>query len=72
MLTGRYGGLVHPLTALKHPLPLLALGLLAGQQGTTTARRVLVVPPRAGRGCLALLSATGVAGTSSPEPFYRS
>ena len=24
--------------------------------------------PRAGRGCLVLLSATGVAGTSSPEP----
>ena len=40
-----YGGLVHPLTALEHLLPLVALGLLAGQQGATTARRVLVALP---------------------------
>jgi urease accessory protein len=40
-----YGGLVHPLTALEHLLPLVALGLLAGQQGATTARRVLVLLP---------------------------
>ena len=40
-----YGGLVHPLTALEHLLPLMALGLLAGQQGTPTARRVLVAFP---------------------------
>jgi hydrogenase/urease accessory protein HupE len=40
-----YGGLVHPLTALEHLLPLVALGLLAGQQGTTAARRTLVLLP---------------------------
>ncbi len=40
-----YGGLVHPITALEHLLPLVALGLLAGQQGPATARRVLVLLP---------------------------
>ena len=34
-----YGGVLHPLTALEHVLPILALGLLAGQQGD--ARRPL-------------------------------
>ena len=40
-----YGGLVHPITALEHLLPLVALGLLSGQQGPATARRVLVLLP---------------------------
>ena len=40
-----YGGLVHPLTALEDLLPLMALGLLAGQQGASAARRMLVLLP---------------------------
>jgi urease accessory protein len=40
-----YGGLIHPLTALDHVLALVALGLLAGQQGAAAARRVLVLLP---------------------------
>lgn len=42
-----YGGLLHPATALEHALPLLALGLLAGQQGPRAARSVLLVLPLA-------------------------
>ena len=36
-----YGGCLHPLTALEHVLPLLALGLWCGQQGTAEARRCI-------------------------------
>jgi urease accessory protein len=56
-----YGGLVHPLTALEHLLPLMALGLLAGQQGATTARRVLVALP---------LALAGGAWLSYPRPTW--
>ena len=40
-----YGGILHPLTALEHVLPFLALGLLAGQQGARAARWLLLVFP---------------------------
>lgn len=40
-----YGGVLHPLTALEHVLPFLALGLLAGQQGARAARWLLLVFP---------------------------
>jgi urease accessory protein len=40
-----YAGMLHPVTALEHLLPMLALGLLAGQQGTAKARIVLFVFP---------------------------
>jgi urease accessory protein len=40
-----YGGLLHPLTALEHLVPFLGLGLLAGQQGTSSARWVLLLFP---------------------------
>jgi hydrogenase/urease accessory protein HupE len=56
-----YGGLVHPLTALEHLLPLVALGLLAGQQGSTAARRVLVLLP---------LGLAGGAWLSYPQPTW--
>ena len=56
-----YGGLVHPLTALEHLLPLMALGLLAGQQGAPTARRVLVALP---------LGLAGGAWLSYPRPTW--
>ena len=56
-----YGGLVHPLTALEHLLPLMALGLLAGQQGATTARRVLIALP---------LGLAGGAWLSYPRPTW--
>jgi urease accessory protein len=40
-----YGGLLHPTTALDLAPPLVALGLLAGQNGKAAARRMLVVLP---------------------------
>ena len=42
-----YGGLLHPLTALEHALPILALGLLAGQQGERAARWLVLGFPLA-------------------------
>jgi urease accessory protein len=36
-----YAGLIHPLSALEHVFPLVAIGLLAGQQGAKGARLVL-------------------------------
>jgi urease accessory protein len=42
-----YGGMLHPVTALEHALPIFALGLLAGQQGARAARWVLLVFPLA-------------------------
>jgi len=38
-----YGGMLHPLTAMEHLLPIIGLGLLAGQQGTKQARWVLLL-----------------------------
>jgi urease accessory protein len=40
-----YGGVLHPLTALEHVLPFLALGLLAGQQGARAARWLVLTFP---------------------------
>jgi urease accessory protein len=40
-----YGGMLHPVTALEHALPIVALGLLAGQQGARAARWLLLVFP---------------------------
>lgn len=47
-----YSGLLHPLTALEHIIPWLAIGLLAGWQG-----------PRTGRWTLRLFSAAVLAST---------
>lgn len=40
-----YGGMLHPLTALEHALPMLALGLLAGLQEPRVARWLLLAAP---------------------------
>jgi len=40
-----YGGMLHPLTALEHLLPLIGLSLLAGQQGAKQARWVMLALP---------------------------
>jgi urease accessory protein len=40
-------GLVHPVTALEHVLPLLALGMLAGQRGLRAAEGLVVAFPLA-------------------------
>lgn len=40
-----YGGMLHPLTALEHALPMLALGLLAGLQQPRVARWLLLAAP---------------------------
>jgi urease accessory protein len=37
-----YAGLLHPLTAPEHVLPMLALGLLAGQRGLNQSQGVLL------------------------------
>lgn len=42
-----YGGLLHPAISLEHALPLIALGLLGGQNGRPTARRLLLAVPAA-------------------------
>ncbi|MBK8534392.1 MAG: HupE/UreJ family protein [Candidatus Competibacteraceae bacterium] len=42
-----YAGLLHPLTAPEHVLPMVALGLLAGQQGLNQGQGVLLVFPAA-------------------------
>jgi len=48
-VTTRYGdvvsGMLHPLTALEHAVPLLALGLLAGLQPPAGARLVITLVP---------------------------
>ena len=40
-----YGGLLHPLTAMEHLLPIIGLSLLAGQTGKEAARWVLLLFP---------------------------
>jgi urease accessory protein len=60
-----YGGVLHPLTALEHALPILALGLLAGQQGERAARWLVLVFP------LALLCGAVLAGVTPPFPSAR-
>ena len=42
-----YAGLLHPLTAVELALPLIALGLLAGQQDRDTAIRLMAAVPLA-------------------------
>lgn len=41
-MNGFYAGFLHPVTALQHLLALLALGLVAGQQGERMAPALLV------------------------------
>jgi urease accessory protein len=60
-----YGGALHPLTALEHLLPILALGLLAGQQGPRAARWLIMMFP------LALLIGAGSATAVPPIPGVR-
>jgi urease accessory protein len=57
-----YAGVVHPVTALEHALPILAMGLLAGQQGKGAARWLVLVFP------LALLIGAGLAAAALPLP----
>jgi urease accessory protein len=49
LVTTRYGdfvgGMLHPLTALEHAVPLLALGLLAGLQPPPGARLIMYLVP---------------------------
>ena len=40
-----YGGMLHPLSALEHALPWLAVGLLAGFQGARFGRWILLAFP---------------------------
>src|SRR5579862_8135345 len=40
-----YGGMLHPLTALEHVLPIVALGLLVGQRGLKNAQAVMLLFP---------------------------
>jgi urease accessory protein len=51
-----YAGALHPLTALEHVLPFLALGILAGQRGAEKTRSVVLAFPAAtiAGACLAL------------------
>ena len=57
-----YGGLLHPLTALTHVLPIFAVGLLAGQQGAPAARWLVLCFP------LAMLVGAGLAAAAPPLP----
>ena len=60
-----YAGLIHPLTALEHVFPFVAMGLLAGQQGARGARYVLV--------CFSLALIAGVTAgffVNSPVVVY--
>jgi urease accessory protein len=58
-----YGGLLHPTTALDLAPPLVALGLLAGQNGKPAARQMLVVLP------VAFVIGTSL-GAVVPAPAY--
>lgn len=40
-----YAGMLHPLTAADHLIPVLVLGLIAGGQGIGAARRTVVILP---------------------------
>jgi urease accessory protein len=57
-----YAGVVHPLSALEHAPPFLALALLAGQQGEGAARWLVLAFP------LALLVGAVLAATAPPLP----
>ncbi len=58
-----YGGMLHPLTALEHLLPMIALSLFAGQHGPKLARWCLIAFPAG------LLIGVITASTGSPSPF---
>lgn len=60
-----YGGMLHPLTALEHLVPILGLGLLAGQQGTSAARWILLLFPAG------LLLGAAVATQFEPSQFVE-
>lgn len=54
-------GLVHPMTALEHVLPLVALGMLAGQRGLRTGEGLIIAFPLAfAGGALAAASLPGL------------
>lgn len=55
-----YAGMLHPLTAIEWVLPIVALSLLAGQQGRETALSVMVALPVA-------LVAGAIAGHAFPS-----
>ena len=40
-----YGGILHPITAVEHLFPIIALSLLAGQQGPRWARWIVLAFP---------------------------
>jgi urease accessory protein len=58
-----YGGLIHPLTALDHLVPWLAMGLLGGLQSSDAARRALLLFPVA-------VCAGAIIGSLLPEPSW--
>jgi urease accessory protein len=59
-----YAGVLHPLTALEHVLPMIGLGILAGQGGRlVVAEPILIVFP------LALVAGACLALTGMPMPF---
>ena len=60
-----YGGMLHPLTALEHLVPILGLGLLVGQQGTSISRWVLLLFP------IGLFVGAVVAGNLEPSPYVE-
>ena len=60
-----YGGMLHPLTALEHLVPILGLGLLAGQQGSSSARWVLLLFP------LGLFVGATAAGNLESSPLVE-
>ena len=40
-----YAGMLHPITAMEHLVPLIALALLAGQQGKDVSRKAVIIVP---------------------------
>jgi urease accessory protein len=58
-----YGGLLHPTTALDLAPPLMALGLLVGQNGEAAARRMLIVLP------VVFVLGTALGGALSPPAY---
>ena len=58
-------GLVHPVTALEHVLPLVALGMLAGQRGLRSGEGLIIAFPLA-FACGALVAASFPGLSASP------
>jgi urease accessory protein len=40
-----YAGMLHPVTAMEHLIPLIVLSLLAGQQGKSISRTAIILVP---------------------------